>query len=323
MAMQQPGQVVSFFVDDLAEGGGPPVQMNLRIQNAIFTDFNYGGRSPMVTALKLDLVTDTGTVLQQHYACGDPSRIGHTPDGKRLTAQPTKNSNFGILMTALSNAGFPAHLLQGGDITVLNGLYAYWDGQTVNRAGLPGRDGQASSASVVAVPTMIHQLPGQQPQAPGAPAAPGTGAPAAPPMAPGAPAPGAPAAPAQAPPAGAPPAGAPQPAPAVNPAPMAANPAPAPAPGPAPAPAPAPAADPNMNGAINFAQHLAELLGQLPATFTKQDLMMQAYNQFSGNAPVRDAMSNYIFDPACDQDLANYSYAVDGNNVQYVGQAQG
>ena len=64
---------ISFFVDDLVEGGGPPIQQNLRIQSALFVDFNYGGRSPMVTALKLDLITDAASVVTQHYSCGDPA----------------------------------------------------------------------------------------------------------------------------------------------------------------------------------------------------------------------------------------------------------
>ena len=209
-------QQISFFTDDLAEGGGPPILQNLRVQSALFVDFNYNGASPMVTALKLDLLTDAGNLITQHYSCGDPARIGHSQDGRRLTAPPTKTSNFGILMTALTNAKFPDEYLRAGDITVLNGLYAYWDGQTTDRTGLTRPDGSAQQSSVVAVPTIIHQLPGAASPAPAAPAAPAMGAPA-PAQAPAAPMP----APAQAPMAGMPPtAPAPAQAPAPMPAPM-------------------------------------------------------------------------------------------------------
>ena len=217
-------QPVSFASEDLAEGGGPPVQQNLTIQSALFVDWDYGGKAPMITALKLDLANDAGQVNVQYYSVGDPQRIRHANGGRTLTAPPTKTSNFGILMAALGNAGFPQSILAAGDITALNGLYAYWDAATVSRAGLPGGDGGARQM-VVAVPTQIFRLPGQQAAAVAAPAAPAAPAPA-PPMA-----------------GGLAPAAAPAPAPAVNSAPL---PAPAPVSAPLPAPAPAPAAAPSV-----------------------------------------------------------------------------
>ena len=107
MTMQPQPEIISFFGDDLADGGGPPIQQNLRITDALFVPFNYDGKSPQVTALRLSLLTDQGNTLTQHYSCGDPNRIKPTPDGRRLTAMPTKGSNFGILMIAITNAGFP------------------------------------------------------------------------------------------------------------------------------------------------------------------------------------------------------------------------
>ena len=321
-------QQISFFTDDLAEGGGPPILQNLRVQSALFVDFNYNGASPMVTALKLDLLTDAGNLVTQHYSCGDPARIGHSQDGRRLTAPPTKTSNFGILMTALTNAKFPDEYLRAGDITVLNGLYAYWDGQTTDRTGLTRPDGSAQQSSVVAVPTIIHQLPGAASAAPAAPAAPAMVAPA-PAQAPAAPMP----APAQAPMAGMPPtapapaqAPAPMPAPAQAPAapmpapmpPTAPAPAQTPAPMPAPAQAPAPMPAP-APAAMSIEDAFAELLGQMPATFTKQEAMMKSYDIFGGNATIRDDMGRYIFTEECDAALTGYGYTVNGNNVQHNG----
>ena len=310
-------QQISFFTDDLAEGGGPPILQNLRVQSALFVDFNYNGASPMVTALKLDLLTDAGSLVTQHYSCGDPARIGHSPDGRRLTAAPTKTSNFGILMTALTNAKFPDEYLRAGDITVLNGLYAYWDGQTTDRTGLTRPDGSAQQSSVVAVPTLIHELPGAAPPAPAAPAAPAMGAPQAPaPMPPQAQAPAPAPMPAQAPMGGMPPP-VPMPTPAQAPAPMppqaqAPTPMPTPAQAPAPMPAPAPVA-------MSIEDAFVELLGQMTATFTKQEAMMKSYDLFGGNATIRDDMGRYIFTEECDAALTGYGYTVNGNNVQHNG----
>ena len=343
--MVQQGAAVSFFVDDLAEGGGPPVQQNLRIQTARFVDFNYGGMSPMVTALQLILMTDAGTVITQHYSCGPKERVNHTQDGRRLTAPPAKTSNFGVLMQGVATAGFPQTLLQAGDIACLDGLYAYWDGVTIPRQGLNRPDGSAQRDTIVAVPTKIHQLPGQAggaaapaaPSMPGAPAAPGM--PAAP--APGMPAPGAPAAPAGAP-VGIP--GAPAPAPAAAPAgyppagvPAAAAPAPdpaaygvaAPAPAPAPDPAafataaPAPAAPapaPAAAGGINVDDVLAELLGHMTEeVFTKQELTMKGYDIYAANPAVRETITAYMFSAECDVSLNALGYIVEGVNIRRPG----
>ena len=335
-------QPVSFFADDLIEGGGPPIEQNLRIHSAIFVDdFNYGGTSPEVTALKLDFLTDKQELLTQHYSAGG-SRIHSSNGGRALTAVPTKNSNFGILMTAMANAGFPKDQLQSGDITVLNGLYAYWDGHTVNRVGMPGREGNMQK--VIAVPTKILALPGAQPSttpsvaappAPTAPpiaAAPPVTAPAAPPVA-QAPATAPPAeapAPATEAPAVAPPAEAPAPAteaPAVAPpaeAPAPATEAPAVAP-PAEAPAtealapplvvPGIESGPQNGTGSDISVALISMSGQFSRAFTKQELMMRTYDDYANDPVKRDAICGFIFTSDCDKVLEGAGYDVNGAQI--------
>ena len=334
-------QPVSFFSDDLVEGGGPPIEQNLRIHSAIFVDdFNYGGSAPEVTALKLDFLTDKQELLTQHYSAGG-SRIRSANGGRALTAIPTKNSNFGILMTAVTNAGFPKELLKLGDITVLNGLYAYWDGQTVNRVGMPGRDG--AMQKVIAVPTKILSLPGEQPAstpsvaAPPAPTAPAPPAPIAPPP-PAAQAPPVAAPPvAQAPPVAAPPVAQAPPvaappvaqAPPVAAPPVAEPPAPAaappvepPAPAAAEAPAPplvAPGIEPGQQDGPDVAINVAviSMSGQMDGAFSKQQLMMRTYDDYPNDPVKRDAICNFIFTPGCDKLLELSGYDVSGAQITH------
>ena len=340
-------QPVSFFADDMAEGGGLPIGQNYVMQGARFVSWDYNGQRAAVNALKLDLLADDGQLRTQYYSVGDPARIGFTPDGRKLTAAPTKSSNFGILMAALSNAGFPQALLQQGDIQVVVGTHAYFDGQKVQRTG--GTIG--TQEQIVPVPTVIHRLPGQAGvAAPGAPAAPGMApvgvvaplgvAPAAG-MAPGAPV-GAPVGMA---PVGIAPAGmvpgvpgtvAPS-APAGVPGVLVGIPAAAgiPAgqqpgvPGMAPVggtPAPVSAA-PTLPGGYTLAQYVTGMLqgnpaaniGPMGAQFTKQELMMRCFDMYAGDTATRDILSALIFQADGDAALASLGYAVNAHNVSFAG----
>ena len=327
--MVQPQNPASFFVDDLVEGGGPPVQQNLTIQGAKFELFDYGGRVKPVTSLRLDLLTDDGRVLTQNYSVGDPTRIQHTPDGESLTIPSTKTSFFGRLMIALSNAGFPEQHLKAGRISCLIGLYAYWDAEVVKMTGLPGTTG--TTERTVAVPTVIHRLPGQAGAPPAAPPMPPAAPPmpGASPMAPPPPVAMAPPAPVAAPVAMAvapvaPVAVAPVAPVAMAPvamAPVAMAPPLAPmAPPVAPAAPPmAPVAVAPVAAAPSMAQHLVTFLPQMGGQFTRQALMMKAFEAFAGNPPVQEALTNYVFEAQCIADLVTMGYRVDDNTVTYVG----
>ena len=43
--------------------------------------------------------------------------------------------------------------------------------------------------------------------------------------------------------------------------------------------------------------------------------MVQAYTTMSGDPTTRDAVSNFVFTPACDALLFNLGYTVNGNSV--------
>lgn len=188
----QPGQQgASMNPETFSEGGGPPVQKNLRIISASYEYFDYEGKANRTMAAKLDLVDDAGQSYTQRYSVGDPTRWSPSPDGKFAIpmvqgAVITKQCNFGILLAALVNAGFPKEQL-GADISVLNGLYAYWDGvpepegrnamrapdqqQRVRIILVPFQILQANGAAGGAPPPVAAMPPGMQAQAP-APAAP-------------------------------------------------------------------------------------------------------------------------------------------------------
>ena len=163
MVTQNTGNLMDLNPESFVEGGGPPVQQNLTIKEARFCHFDYDGKVAQKTvALRLILDTDDGTTHIQHYSVGDTQRWSPSQDGRAVQAigaakAGNKNSNFGILMTALVNAGFPKQML-GRDIGALDGVYAYWDGMPAPKR--PGLTGQRENA-IVLVPTKILRLPGQ------------------------------------------------------------------------------------------------------------------------------------------------------------------
>ena len=145
--MTQP--IVSLNIKDLLRGGAGLDDGNYAIMKSEFTKFNYNGRGPVTTTLLLHVQNDYGRKFEQHYSVGDAGRyVFHA--GKLLTAPP-KQSNFGLFMSALFDAGFPQDKLSEGDVAVLPGLYARWE--NISRAR------QAETRSIL-VPKVIHHLPG-------------------------------------------------------------------------------------------------------------------------------------------------------------------
>ena len=140
---------VSLNIKDLLRGGGGPDDGNYAIQESEFTKFDYRGRGPLTTTLMLRLQNDYGRAFEQHYSVGDAGRYGF--HGKGLLTVPPNRSNFGILMTALGNAGFPQEKLTTGDIGMLPGLYARWENVSLARSG---------ETRSILVPMVIHHLPG-------------------------------------------------------------------------------------------------------------------------------------------------------------------
>ena len=58
-------------------------------------------------------------------------------------------------------------------------------------------------------------------------------------------------------------------------------------------------------------------------TFTRQDMLVQAYTQFESDATVRDAMGSLVFDDRVNPILISMGYAVDGMNVTLAATATG
>lgn len=153
-------EYVSLKPTDAVEGGGAPIQLNLTVKTARFVVWDYDGKAPPSVATRLLLVDDHDHEYTQYYSAGSPERLTPTPDGhhlKSLKGQEgfNKSTNTFLLFKAIVDAGFPLNKL-AADITVLEGLYAYWDALVVEkRAGLAGsKEGQ-----VITVPTKILRLP--------------------------------------------------------------------------------------------------------------------------------------------------------------------
>lgn len=154
---------------DQTEGGGPPTG-SLRISAAEFVVHNYGGNQNPTPALRLELATDSGKTLEQHWSCGGINRVGPTPDGKWLTAAPTTSSNAGMLFQRMGDLGVPDELFETEDIGDLVGFHAIWEQEEVERPGL--------NTTRISLPVEILAMPGKkamatQRQAPKAPTAPG------------------------------------------------------------------------------------------------------------------------------------------------------
>ncbi len=160
---------VSIRPSEMVEGGAVPVDRNLLWKECRFVLFDYQGKAPATTAGRITLVDDDGQESLQHYSAADPARFIPSQDGKTLVAVGTaqfisKSSNFHVLMNAVVNAGFPENRLpESGDISVLDGLYAYHIGMPEpKRSGLarPAQaDGTAAREKILSIPSKILRLP--------------------------------------------------------------------------------------------------------------------------------------------------------------------
>lgn len=176
---------VSIRPSEMVEGGVVPVDRNMTVKEARFALFNYvnkaGETVATTTAARLTLAEDDGSEHVQHYSAADPARFLPSQDGKELIpvgADPSlnKSSNFYVLMSNLISAGFPENRLSA-DISVLDGLYAFWIGiPEPKRPGLARTSDPEGRVRVIAVPSQIHNLPWEKAKAAsGAKAAPGAG----------------------------------------------------------------------------------------------------------------------------------------------------
>lgn len=167
---------ISFRPSAFTAGGGLVDDADLTVVRSRFTMTDYGGKSDSgeVLVLQVKLVDDEGTEFEQLYSAGTgfvPSETGDEDEnGKTITpigekTAPAGGSNFAFFITALVNAGFPEDLLDGDDISVLEGLKAHWNRvPQPKRTNLPTR-GQQDNAreKTILVCTNIISLPGETP----------------------------------------------------------------------------------------------------------------------------------------------------------------
>jgi hypothetical protein len=196
--MTQPA--MSMDPDDAVMGGGAPLMKNLEILDSKFAVNNYNGAmgrdgQPIkpTAAIMLLFKDDEGTeYLPQYYSCGNLDRVVPSEDGKNLRSVVgevgiRKGTTAYYLLEGFKNCQFPAEQLKAGDITVLKGTYAWFDGFTPPKLNIPG---QTSEPRAIPVPTKIHRFPWEAKVEGGAPPAPpiaattsaSPSAPAAPPV---------------------------------------------------------------------------------------------------------------------------------------------
>lgn len=158
---------------DFVTGGIVPVDKNLlwaKCRYAIFDYINKAGETVASTvAAQITYKDDGGAETVQNYSVGDPKKWQPSEDGKTLVnvaGNPDEHlstsSNFYVLIDNLINAGFPENkLLDSGDISVLDGLYAFHIGvPEPKRAGLAGAEPRADGRErVISVPSKILRLP--------------------------------------------------------------------------------------------------------------------------------------------------------------------
>ena len=157
--------MTSFYSEDLTSSAGMATPGLYRISHAVFQKYDYAGKSPtMANVLRLQLIDSEGFMVDRYYSTGmaEPNA-----DGSGLTTSASLNSNFGILMSALGDAGFPKETLKAGDIRALIGLDASWEFKEVDR-------GVGMQVSQVFVPTFIYVSapPAPEPAPPPMPMAP-------------------------------------------------------------------------------------------------------------------------------------------------------
>lgn len=115
--------------------------VDVKITEAKFQMFDYGGSTQPVPALKLALdAMDGSSPLEQYWSMGKATDWMPSDDGKELVpigraTELTDSTNGMILLTSLINAGFPESKLDD-DISILEGLECH-----INRVAAPTRKG--------------------------------------------------------------------------------------------------------------------------------------------------------------------------------------
>ena len=154
--------------------GGLIDDVNAIIVAATFRIWDYGKGEVEKTFLHLALrPDDDASEHDQYYSAADPAdwvpnADGTSlvrPDGTESTKPLNNNTNFAQLMASIENAGFPPEMLEGNDISVLDGLYGHWRREAQpERKGLKRAD-ESKQLTVLVLDNLIS-MPGEAPKAP-------------------------------------------------------------------------------------------------------------------------------------------------------------
>ncbi len=143
--------------------GGLLDDVDVIVESARFTMWDYNGKAKTVTALRVQYKDGEDKLHEQYYSCGDPERFVPSDDGKKLLLTGTATalnttSNVVLYLSSLINAGFPSAKLVD-DITTIEGLRAHVQRVTqAKRAGITQADDKERSLLLV---TKILALPGE------------------------------------------------------------------------------------------------------------------------------------------------------------------
>ncbi len=294
-------QGASFNPDDQLQGSALPVQQNLTIRQARFAYWDYDGKYQQALFARVDYVADDGNQYIQYYSVGPTDRWMPVNDGKEAKPIGTNkgfndNCNYILFINKVISCGFPQNRV-GSDISILDGLYAYYDGMEGPKRTGKGFEGRGNQVNVILVPMEIHRYPWEVQ----------TAAPS-------------PLQPTLLPPVGPPQATPPPSAPATPPITPAAPPAPSAAPSP-----PAPVTSPqNVNDAGTDMDIPAIVLGLTNqvsnitnGNFTLQQVMSQALQDY-GSDPNRDVLISHLFTPDFALVLQTQGYQLTGHQVTRV-----
>lgn len=125
-------------------------------------NLDYAQRGESTPVLAAELVDAAGAAHNQYWRAGKPEEW--QADGQGFVSLIGKSginnqSNLGMFLQSLKEAGFPMAALDDGDLTVLKGLKAHIISQVVSRPGLKRDKTQEDKEQRVVLVSKIHELP--------------------------------------------------------------------------------------------------------------------------------------------------------------------
>jgi|GEM_PF-6195376 len=153
----------------LSEGGGLFLDGSMgRILSAKFVMFDYGRKSKPAPVAWLQIQEDGADELrEQAYSVGDADKWAISNDADQLIRVADdgkgipKNSNFGIFIQALTEAGFPTDKFDASISKTLNGLYGKWKQYKPHREGIDTKNAKGYDRTYPVI-SEIAELPGGQ-----------------------------------------------------------------------------------------------------------------------------------------------------------------